>query len=107
MQVLRTAPEQGSLNGHLKTFPEADHFITAVAFQLPSDEYARPYLSLRAKVLAAWEVMAPLYPSYSVTQLCHNSFVTPQTKAYQIPLSMDFLGKNTRVGCHFLLQGTS
>lgn len=38
MQVLRTAPEQGSLNGHLKTFPEADHFITAVAFQLPSDE---------------------------------------------------------------------
>lgn len=27
MQVLRTAPEQGSLNGHLKTFPEADHFL--------------------------------------------------------------------------------
>ena len=38
MQVLRTAPEQGSLNGHLKTFPEAGHFITALTTQLPSDE---------------------------------------------------------------------
>ena len=31
-------------------------------------------------------------------------FVTPWTTARQA-LSMDFLGKNTGVGCHFLLQG--
>ena len=89
----------------LSLHEENHEVVLCISFS--SSPYARPYLSLRAKVLAAWEVMAPLYPSYSVTQLCHNSFVTPQTKAYQIPLSMDFLGKNTRVGCHFLLQGTS
>ena len=32
-------------------------------------------------------------------------FVTPWTVALQAPLSMDYPGKNTRVGCHFLLQG--
>ena len=31
-------------------------------------------------------------------------FVTPWTVAYQAPPSMDFPGKNTGVGCHFLLQ---
>ena len=31
--------------------------------------------------------------------------VTPSTVAHQAPLSMDFPGKNTGVGCHFLLQG--
>ena len=33
-----------------------------------------------------------------------SSFVTPQTVACQAPLSMDFLGKNSGEGCHFLLQ---
>ena len=32
-------------------------------------------------------------------------FVSPWTAAHQAPLSMDFPGKNTGVGCHFLLQG--
>ena len=32
-------------------------------------------------------------------------FVTPWTVARQAPPSMGFLGKNTGVGCHFLLQG--
>ena len=31
-------------------------------------------------------------------------FATPWTIAYQAPLSMGFPGKNTGVGCHFLLQ---
>ena len=31
-------------------------------------------------------------------------FGTPWTVVYQAPLSMDFPGKNTGVGCHFLLQ---
>ena len=35
--------------------------------------------------------------------MCNS--VTPWTVACQVPLSMDSPGKNTRVGCHFLLQG--
>ena len=31
-------------------------------------------------------------------------FATPWTVAHQAPLSMNFPGKNTGVGCHFLLQ---
>ena len=32
-------------------------------------------------------------------------FVTPWTVAHEAPPSMEFLGKNIGVGCHFLLQG--
>ena len=32
-------------------------------------------------------------------------FATPWTLAYQASPSMEFSGKNTGVGCHFLLQG--
>ena len=32
-------------------------------------------------------------------------FATLWTVAHQAPLSMGFPGKNTRMGCHFLLQG--
>ena len=32
-------------------------------------------------------------------------FVTPRTVACQSPPSMDFSGKNTGLGCHFLFQG--
>ena len=31
--------------------------------------------------------------------------VTPWTVAHQVPLVIGFSGKNTGVGCHFLLQG--
>ena len=34
-----------------------------------------------------------------------NVFATPWTVAHQASLSMDFPGKNTGVGSHFLLQG--
>ena len=33
-----------------------------------------------------------------------SSLVTPWTVAHQAPLSTGFPGKNTGVGCHFLLQ---
>ena len=36
-----------------------------------------------------------------------DSFVTSWTVFHQAPLSMGFPGKNTGVGCHFLLQGIS
>ena len=32
-------------------------------------------------------------------------YATPWTIAHQVFLSMESLGKNTRVGCHSLLQG--
>ena len=35
---------------------------------------------------------------------CVRLLATPWTVAHQVPLSMGFPGKNTRVGCHFLLQ---
>ena len=41
-----------------------------------------------------------------VTSVLSDSFVTLWTIAHQaLPLSMDYPGKNIRVGCHFLLQG--
>ena len=36
---------------------------------------------------------------------CVLLFGTPWTVACQAPLPMEFPGKNTGVGCHFLLQG--
>ena len=39
---------------------------------------------------------------YVCAQLCLT--LIPWTVADQDPLSMEFSGKNTRVGCHFLLQ---
>ena len=35
-----------------------------------------------------------------------SASATPWTVACQAPLFMGFAGKNTRLGCHFLLQGT-
>ena len=35
---------------------------------------------------------------------CVWLFATPWTITYQAPLSMNFPGRNTGVGCHFLLQ---
>ena len=41
-----------------------------------------------------------LLSRFSHVRLC----ATPETAAYQAPLSWDSAGKNTGVGCHFLLQ---
>ena len=51
-----------------------------------------------------------------VPQLCYccscfihyvmsDSLASPWTVAHQSPLSIDFPGENTGLGCHFLLQG--
>ena len=42
---------------------------------------------------------------YFVTQLCLTLLISPWTVACQALCPWDSLGKNTRVGCHFLLQG--
>ena len=38
-------------------------------------------------------------------QVLSDSLVTPRTITRQIPCPWDLPGKNTGVGCHFLLQG--
>ena len=46
-----------------------------------------------------------LFFKVKVKWLSHvRLFVTPWTVAYQVPPSMEFSGKRTGVGCHFLLQ---
>ena len=42
--------------------------------------------------------------SFSWSFYLSNFVVTPWTVAHQVSLSMGFSSKNTRVGCHFLLQ---
>ena len=47
-----------------------------------------------------------LFSIVKVKLLSHvQLFATPWTVSCQAPLSMGFPGKNTGVGCHFLLQG--
>ena len=50
--------------------------------------------------------MNEILESYMHAQLLSRVrlFATLWTVACQVPLSMEFPGKNTRVGCHFLLQ---
>ena len=49
---------------------------------------------------------------YRHTNLLFSHYTMPATfgipgiVTHQAPLSMDFSGKDTGVGCHFLLQGT-
>ena len=56
--------------------------------------------SLRHSCLAKINLLLLLLSYFSRVRLC----VTPQTAAHQAPHPWDSLGKNTRVGCHFLLQ---
>ena len=53
-------------------------------------------------------IESPRTVSWSSSSLVAKScptLVTPQTVACQTPLPWDSPGKNTGVGCHFLLQG--
>ena len=52
-------------------------------------------------------LVLPVYFYQPITLHLHAhrlSHLTPWTAAHQAPLSWTFPGKNTRVGCHFLLQ---
>ena len=44
-------------------------------------------------------------PALCAVLSCVQLFATPWTVPHQAPLPMDFPGKNTGVGCHFVLQG--
>ena len=47
-----------------------------------------------------WTILLLLLSHFSGVWLC----ATPETAAHQVPCPWDSPGKNTRVGCHFLLQ---
>ena len=58
-------------------------------------------------------IFVSLYPCHcllkevleaAILLLMVSALETPRGVAHQTPLSWDFPGKNTRVGCHFLLQ---
>jgi len=55
----------------------------------------------------AWWLQYPLITDLLLFShlVLYDSFAAVWTIASQAPLSMDFPGKNTRVDCHFLLQG--
>ena len=65
------------------------------------------YICLITYTLASFFLMLHGIPSYICAQSlsCVRLFVTPWTVAHQAPLSMDFPGNSTGVGCHFFLQG--
>ena len=58
-----------------------------------------------------WSSFIFMAAQYSIGSMCAQLlshawlFATPWTIAHQAPCPWDFPGKNTGVGCHFLLQG--
>ena len=50
--------------------------------------------------ILGWQLLLLLLSRFSRVQLC----ATPQTAATRLPRPWDSPGKNTGVGCHFLLQ---
>ena len=58
------------------------------------------------KTHKAWESEIGVYTLVKWKSLsCVQLFAIPWTAAHQAPVSMESSGKNTGVGCHFLLQG--
>ena len=64
------------------------------------------YWSFSFSISPSNEHSGPIFLKVKVKSLSRvQLFATPWTVAYQGPPSMGFPGKNTGVGCHFLLQG--
>ena len=55
----------------------------------------------------SWSLMHDRIPLCCFALSLVQFFATPWTVGRQVLLSMEFPGKNTGVGCHFLLQGSS
>ena len=70
----------------------------AVSFTKVSQLFSLHFVQLLSSLT---QVIVVVALSVSHVQL----FATPWMVARQAPLSMGFPGKNTRMGCHFLLQG--
>ena len=79
---------------------EYHHFLD-VETEVQNSEVSSVYTEMRQRNLS-------LNPSWPVeaTVLSHVQLCNPWTVARQAPLSVGSPGKNTGVGCHFLLQGS-
>ena len=82
-------PIQGS-NLHLL------HLLPWQAGSLPLEPPGKPYKSMLLLLL----LLLLMLSRFSHVRLC----VTPEMAAHQAPRPWDSPGKNTGVGCHFLLQ---
>ena len=80
-------------------------YWSGLPFPSPGD-LSNPGIKPRSPTLQADSLLAEpskkllLLSRFSRVRLC----ATPQTAAHQAPHPWDSLGKNTGVGCHFLLQ---
>ena len=98
-----------------KTSLKAHSTCTYIAYWLFTLSYTSLPTCLLLEVDTHVTVILLLYISTSLNNLicaCMLShsvvsrvFVTPRTVVYQAPLSINFPGRNSGVGCHALLQG--
>ena len=70
-------------------------------FQLPSFSICKGYVSELSNLLTILIVLC----CYLVTQLCPTPSCGPVACSLPGSSVHNFLGKKTRVGCHFILQG--
>ena len=97
--------------------PSSQWILFSCSFLKMDVQEVKLLLSCRAEDVSLFFLMSYFileYNWFSVQQVKWSEvkllsrvqlFVTLWTVAHQAPLSMEFTGKNTRVGCHSLLQG--
>ena len=73
-----------------------DSYYLGICYHLKDENVNQICMSIKRNSC----YMLLLLSRFSCVGLC----VTPQTAAHQAPPSLDSPGKNTGVGCHFLLQ---
>ena len=78
-------------------------YIHPLPFEPPSPPQYPPSRSSQDTRLGSLFYIADPHCCCLATKLC-PTLCHPRTVAHQTPLSMDFPGKYTEVGCHFLLQ---
>ena len=83
-------------------FPSLEDLLNPVMESAPASLASTALAGRLFTTSATWDGLhACVLSHFSSGRL----FMIPWTVAHQAPLSMGFSGKNTRVGCHDLLQG--
>ena len=100
--------------GRKSNFSSMYHFrFLAEILPLPPNKKRKTNRSLITCIVSGYmeDTQENWESPWNSPRLCSPShvwlFVTPWTVARQVLLSMDFSGKNSGMGCHFLLRGSS
>jgi len=97
--VESSPPASFCLPGLRPLMPTSSEFLWS-----PCTKFWREQLRLFKDPLCGWDLQVPmlllLLSCVSRVRLC----ATPETAAHRLPRPWDSPGKNTGVGCHFLLQ---